>query len=60
MAKFLVDAPRRRVLPAMQALGFEVVREAEHRASAAARILLREGDAEFVAGPACHVMLRAS
>ena len=30
MGKFPVDAPRRRVLKALQILGFEIVREAEH------------------------------
>jgi predicted RNA binding protein YcfA (HicA-like mRNA interferase family) len=34
MPRFPVDAPRRRVIKALQALGFEIVREAEHIAMA--------------------------
>jgi len=30
MAKFPVDAPRKRVVRALQLLGFDIVREAEH------------------------------
>ena len=30
MAKFPVDAPKNRVLKALQALGFQVIREREH------------------------------
>ena len=30
MGKFPVDAPRRRVLRTLEALGFKIVREAEH------------------------------
>ena len=30
MPKFPIDAPRRKVMKALQALGFRVVREAEH------------------------------
>ena len=30
MPRFPVDAPKRRVLPALQQLGFELVREREH------------------------------
>ena len=30
MAKFPVDAPRNKVLKALQALGFQVIREREH------------------------------
>jgi len=34
MAKFPVDAPRRRVVKALERLGFELVREGEHIAMA--------------------------
>jgi predicted RNA binding protein YcfA (HicA-like mRNA interferase family) len=34
MPKFPIDAPRKRVIKALQALGFEIIRDAEHIAMA--------------------------
>ena len=56
MAKFPVDAPKARVIAAFQAIGFHLVREAEHIAMRRAR---PEGGSDFLSMPN-HSTIKAS
>ena len=56
MAKFPVDAPKTRVVAALRALGFELVREAEHIAMRRAR---PDGGSDTLTIPS-HPTIKAS